>query len=340
MARESLISKLKGKLIVGIVIGALVYLVLVIYSGWSDLTGALARFPWALFPVLLLLSFANYLFRFRKWDYYLRKLQIEVPKTDSLIVFLSGLIMTISPGKIGELLKTVILKQIKGTPISKSAPIVLAERLTDFIALVIISTAGLARFAVGDYILIVVVVVVLLVGFVVVISHRGLSMFLLGLLEGMPVIGKFAHKFHEAYDSMYVLVGSRPLAVATFWSLLAWMCECTGFFIVLRAFGAPAPLLTASFIYAIGTIVGAVSPGGLGFTEGSMVGLLQTTAVMGAATLDSATASAATMIIRIATLWFAVFVGAIVLLGFQKRFAGAGELLEEELEERKTHSGE
>ena len=90
-------------------------------------------------------------------------------------------------------------------------------------------------------------------------------------------------------------------------------------------------LLAACFIYALGTIVGVVSPGGLGVTEGSMLGMLQSSTIMGAARLAKGSAAAATLIIRIATLWFAVLVGAVVLLLFQGRFGDAARELDEEL---------
>lgn len=332
-AGRSLFARLRGKLIVGVCLGALVYLVMVVVSGLDEIRDSLAAFPWIWFPLLLVLAFANYIFRFFKWDYYLRRLDIDVGRTDSLVVFLSGLVMTISPGKIGELLKALFLKQLKGTPISKSAPIVVAERLTDFVALSIISLAGLTVFALGNYLVVMAVVVALLVGFVALVSHRGLSLAMLGLLERLPLVGRLGQRLRIAYDSIHALVRFVPLCVATFWSLVAWMCECLGFWIVLYAFGFDVPVLTASFIYALGTIVGAVSPGGLGVTEGSMVGLLQTRAVMNDAVPTMAEASAATMIIRIATLWFAVFVGAVVLLAFQGRFSDVSEMLDENPED-------
>jgi len=122
---------------------------------------------------------------------------------------------------------------------------------------------------------------------------------MISIIEKLPVVGKAGPKVREAYDSIHLLVKLKPLAIATFWSLAAWMCECLGFWIVLNTFGVKAPLLTASFIYALGTIIGAVSPGGLGLMEATMIGLLSAKAVMGAAVIaDGALASAATMIIR------------------------------------------
>jgi uncharacterized protein (TIRG00374 family) len=109
---------------------------------------------------------------------------------------------------------------------------------------------------------------------------------------------------------------------------VAWLCECLGFWLTLKAFAPDPQALAACFIYALGTIVGVASPGGLGLTEGSMVGMLQTGAIMGANKLGPATATAATLIIRMATLWFAVLVGAVVLLFFQGRFRGVAEEIE------------
>ena len=332
MAQNTLLARLKGKLIVGIAIGGLVYLLVVVYSGWTELSAALASFPWLLFPLLLLLAFANYVFRFFKWDFYLRTLAIDLPKKDSFIIFLSGLIMTISPGKIGELLKTVLLKQANRTPISVSAPIVVAERLTDFVALVVISLAGLALFTVETAsVLVLVAVVVVLALFVGLVSNRRASLWMIGLIEHRRMFAKVGHRLHDAYESIYRLVRPGPLTVATIWSTLAWFCECLGFWITISAFTDDPNLMAASFIYALGTIVGVVSPGGLGVTEGSMLGMLQTKALMGAARLGKADAGAATLIIRIATLWFAVFVGAVVLILFQGRFGDAAEELDAEL---------
>lgn len=333
MAQQSILSKLRGKLIFGVALGAVVYLAIIIYSDWEKVRTALFAFPWRWFPVIIGLTFANYMFRFLKWDYYLGRLNIGVPKSDSMIIFLSGLVGTITPGKVGELLKALLLKKVNGTPMAKSAPVVVAERLTDFVALVIISLAGITVLAVGDDIWVLVVVIAVLGSFIGVVSHKGLSLWIIGLTGKLPVIGKVEHNIREMYQSTYLILKLVPLSVATFWSVCAWMCECFGFWIVLNALNVPPQLLAASFIYAFGTIVGVVSPGGLGVMDVSMVGMLQLPAFMGENVADDGIAAAGTMIIRIATLWFAVFVGIVVLLIFQKRFEGVSEMLDKAPEE-------
>ena len=98
----------------------------------------------------------------------------------------------------------------------------------------------------------------------------------------------------------------------------AWLCECVGFALIVNAFpGAHVALGLAMVIYAGTTIAGALSflPGGLGVTEGAMVVWL----VRGATRLDHSAAVDATLLTRLATLWFAVGLGLICLAVARQR---------------------
>ena len=106
-------------------------LALGVYADFGDLVDALEQFRWELFPLALALTFLNYLIRWLRWEVYLGHLEIRVPRGRSFGIFLAGLTMTISPAKVGELLKSGLLRRSFGTPIRRSAPIVLAERVTD-----------------------------------------------------------------------------------------------------------------------------------------------------------------------------------------------------------------
>ena len=79
-------------------------------------------------------------------------------------------------------------------------------------------------------------------------------------------------------------------------------------------------------IYAATTIAGALSflPGGLGVTEGAMTLLL----VRSAAQIDQATALDATLLTRLATLWFAVALGLGFLAVARARIARRSRALE------------
>ena len=93
-----------------------------IYADYEKVIGSFKNFDWLLLPILLLLSLGNYFSRFFKWEYYLKIIDVKLHKLDSLAIFMSGLIMSVTPGKMGELLKSYLIKQVNGTSISKTAP--------------------------------------------------------------------------------------------------------------------------------------------------------------------------------------------------------------------------
>src|SRR5262245_16288056 len=99
-------------------------------------------------PAILGFTALNYLLRWLKWDYYLRRMSMGqgVSYTDSGLLFTSGMVMAVTPGKVGEVLKSYLLKRLNGTAISASAPIVLAERITDGLAMLLLMGFGLTLY--------------------------------------------------------------------------------------------------------------------------------------------------------------------------------------------------
>jgi uncharacterized protein (TIRG00374 family) len=286
------------------------------YADFDKLLGAMGEFNWFYFPLILALSFLNYVSRFYKWEYYLKILKIQVAPLLSFKIFLSAFVMSVTPGKMGEVLKCYMLREETGTPISKSAPIIIAERITDFISIIIICICGAYVFDYGRAIII--GVGIFFIAVTVILSFQKLSLAIINSLERIKFISKHVHIIHIAYDSIYQLVKFKPLVIAVLMSLVAWGFECWGFYIVLKVFSATSSiqtsLLTASFIYCFSTLVGAIAmlPGGLGATEATLTGLLIIL------NIPKDISAASTIIIRVATLWFAVVVGIIAIYFYNK----------------------
>jgi uncharacterized protein (TIRG00374 family) len=281
-----------------------------------------ATFPWQVLPVILGLTVFNYLLRFAKWHYYLGVVGIRgVPIGESAMIFTAGLSMTLTPGKIGEFLKSYLLQQQRGTPIATSAPIIVAERLTDGVALLILASGGLIGFGVGWQMLLPIFGAILLV--LVVSKHRGLTRRMLDVAERLPFLAKRLPHLEAALNSAYQLFGWRALVIAVWIGVISWGGEAAGFYVVLTALGLPPSATLAiqsAFILAASSLVGAASllPGGLAAAEGTLAGLLLLLGV----TDDPAVAAAATLIIRFATLWFGVVVGLVGLAIVASRLRG------------------
>ena len=311
-------SKYKKKILTSVALGALVFLAFSIYADFDNLLKAFREFNWLYFPLILLLTYGNFIIRFCKWEYYRKLLNIELKTKVSFMIFMSTFVMSVTPGKMGELLKSYLVREENGTPVSKSAPIIIAERLTDFISVVLLCIAGAFVFNYGKEI--VLGVGIFFISCVILISSRKLSLKIISVIEKLKIFHKVGEKFHEAYESIYTLVKIRPLIIAVSMSAVAWFLECLGLYIILRVYSSfthiDVSIMSAVFIYGFSTIIGSIAmlPGGLGLTEASLIGLM----VFLKIPKDVSVAS--TFIIRIATLWFSVVVG-IVSVYFYQRYS-------------------
>ena len=61
--------------------------------------------------------------------------------------------MAISPGKLGEVLKAVLVRGLVGTHVSRTASVVMAERLTDVAGLVVLGALGVTALPRGPALL-------------------------------------------------------------------------------------------------------------------------------------------------------------------------------------------
>jgi len=292
------------------ILGVVVYATFALYRGMHEIGESLSKFTWSAFGLACALAFGNYLTRFLKWEYYLARLEIRgIPKLDSLLTFFSGLVLTVTPGKVGEVFKSLVLYQTHDVAVARTAPIVLAERLTDVLGIVILIVAGSAGFSGGLVWAGVGSLLVLLV--LVAISSDTVFESLVRLVERGPErIRRLAPKVREAWASLRTMTTPRALVVPTMLSIVAWFLECLALWVILRGFGERTPILVACFFYATATLAGALIPvpGGLGVTEGTLEEQLRHFG-----NVSQFTSTSAMILVRFATLWFAVLVGFVAL---------------------------
>ena len=100
--------------ILGRLAGALFYVAFACYSGLPKVLASLRVFAWSTALYAVGLAAFNYFLRYLKWELYLRRLGIRVPFVDSITIFLSGFSLTVTPGKVGEVLKSYLLRESHG----------------------------------------------------------------------------------------------------------------------------------------------------------------------------------------------------------------------------------
>lgn len=288
---------------------------LILVADAREMAGRLRDFDLRLLVPVLGLSLVNYALRFARWEVYLKALGVKLDRVRSLAVFLVGFLLSVTPGKAGELGKGWLVRELGGGPALRVVPAVLAERVTDLLGVLVLLALGALPFPGGRWIaalgLAAVAVAILLLTW-----QRGADL-LFRLLARLPVVGPRVHLLTEVYGRLRELLSPGLLTMALAISVVAWGAEGVGFFLVVREFAPQAGLLPAVFNYTASTFLGSLSmlPGGLLAAEGSM------TALLDAQGLDTATAASVTLITRAATLWFAVGLGLLALPYVVRRLA-------------------
>jgi len=304
------------KVVLGVAAGIAVYVGFSIWANARDVGAALAQFDWTAALFGLALAAGNYAVRWVRWEYYLRRLGIRIDTRDSVLVFLAGFALTVTPGKLGEAVKALLLRQSHGISATRTAPIVVAERVTDLTALLVLALAGAFTLKVDRGFLGAGAIAVALA--LVLIGSERLGDRLLDLLARVGPLERFIPKLRASHRTAAQLLRPAPLLMSTALSVAAWFLECLAFWMVVRGLpGARLALPTATFIYSAMTVAGALSflPGGLGVTEAGMLALLGTFA----SGVGRGGAAAATFVTRACTLWFAVAIGLAALMIYSRR---------------------
>jgi glycosyltransferase 2 family protein len=301
------VERLGRRLLIPLILGALVVVGLALAANPRDLLRSLRGFdPWLLVPVLSL-SLVNYALRFLRWEIYLARLEIRLPRLRSLSVFLVGFLLSVTPGKAGELGKAWLVRELGGGPALRVVPAVLAERVTDLLGVLLLLAVGALPFPGGRWI--VTAGLAGVAGIAAVLLWQRLADLLFSLLRRLPLLGSRVPHLSELYQNLRSLLSPGLLLLALAVSVVAWGAEGVGFFLVVREYAPDAGLLLSIFNYTGSTSLGALSmlPGGLGAAEGALAALLHGQG------LDTADAGSVTLLIRGATLWFAVLLGLVAL---------------------------
>ena len=303
-------SRASRRILLVIVAGVAIFAGFSIQADVSALSDRLAGFGWWAFAAACALALCNYGIRFLRWSLYLASRDIAVPWRISALTFLSGFALSITPGKLGELIKSYLLRACADVPMTRSAPIIVAERVTDLLALLVLGLLGVAFYGVARSMVIAGAAVI--AGGLLILAWPRAAHWLIDQLGRIGLLARLAAKLHLFYDGLAVLVRPRPLTWATGLGVVAWLAECVGFALIISAFpGTDVPVGLATLIYAATTVAGALSflPGGLLVTEATMTLLL----VQSSRGVDQPTAVGATILTRLATLWLAVLLGLLAL---------------------------
>ena len=279
---------------------------LVSATGWQETWDELRKLSIWQISVLLALSMINYLVRGVRWHFLASRLGINLPLRHSLLHFIGGFAMTITPARVGEFVRLRWITRMTGWNIERATPLPLADRAFDMAAMGLV--LGVAVLMSGQGSMSAAPVAITAIAAAIIVTRPKLLTKLVEIFYS--TLGRWHRPFarlRQAARSMGRFSDIRTTGPALILSTIGWMAEGFALYLLLHWMGAEVSIATATFIFLFSTLAGGLTgaPGGLGGAEATMMVLL----ALNGAPLH--VALAATTVIRITTLWFAIAVGAL-----------------------------
>ena len=300
--------KIINKLIIIVIAVVGLYATFLIASDINTISDKLSSFKIEFLPIIISLVTSGWFVMFTRWHLLLINSKIFIPKKSSFIIYLSGIALSIIPGRIGELIKSQLLKTKYGVPRSKTVPIIILEQLYTLIGLVIISFFGIWFFELGAYVL-GFFSAVLIFAFIL-ISSRTMFNKLISVLEKRKFTSKFVEPLSSSYDTIKKTLRGPIVFYASALTVVFWLLEAITVYFVLLSFGIDyIEFLMVIPTYTTSLMLGFLSfiPMGLGVVEGSLASFFSLQGI------EVSLSLALVVVIRLFTRWYGVAVGFVAL---------------------------
>jgi glycosyltransferase 2 family protein len=280
---------------------------------------AIETLGWGGCGLVLGLSVLNYLVRFQRWQMFLKRLGHSLPTLQHLLCYLSGFAFTVSPAKAGEAVRSVYLRD-HGVSYTQSIAALFVERLQDLLAMTLLAVLMVAGWP--AYRPLIAGALLLIAALILAASFPSLPALLGRLTANLrkPRLLSASKTLINLLNASRQLLQPRPLLIGTAVGVLSWGGEGFGYYLICQGLHVPVAALVAIGIYALAVLAGSAAvilPSGIGGMEVVMTTLL----VSQGASLP--TSIIATLLCRVATLWFAVIIGigATLIIEFNTRQA-------------------
>ena len=300
--------KIGNKILIVVIAVIGLYAAFLIASDINTISSKISDFKIEIIPVILLLVTSGWFVLFFRWHLLLRNAKISIPVKDSFLIFTSGFALTIIPGKVGELVKSQLLKTKFGIARSKTVPIVILEQFYTAIGIVTLAYFGIWYFELGTYVLGFFVAALVFV-FVLLSSRKAFNK-IASLLEKRRFTSKFVEPLSSSYDAIKNGIKGPITLYASGLSILFWLMEAISIYFILLAFGVETiGFLTIISTYTTSIMLGILSflPLGLGVVEGTLTSFFTMHGI------DVSLALTIVIIIRLFTRWYGVSFGFIAL---------------------------
>ena len=300
--------KFKKSLLIGILGIIVIYAIILIAFDINIISEKIGDFDPQYLPIIIPLIPLTWGVLFLRWNLLLKNSDIDIPLKDNFMIFISGFALGVTPGKVGELIKSQLLKNKFNIPRTKTAPLVIVERFYDFFAIAIISLFGILVFEYSIYIFGILIIGISI--FLIVTSSEKIFLKFLNKIEKIKFLKNFSNELPKSFDVIQKSTRGKILPLSITLSVVFWFLDSIIAYLTLLSFGIDIiDYFVLMSIYTSSIILGVISflPLGIGVVEGSLVGFLSLNGI------EFHLATAIVVFIRFFTRWIGVMAGFIGL---------------------------
>ena len=281
------------------------YIGIIAYSDFNEFSINISKFQFEYLPIILGLTFGAMLVKGLRQQLLLKKCGIIIPLKDSLLLYLAGLSMIVTPGGSGELIKSYYLKKKFSHNIEKSFPIVFVERFFDLVALITIISVTLIFIKNFEVALIIVLVLSILILAYIAVRSKTFFEKMIKIIERIPKVNKFSENLRNSYDTFYLLTSKKSTGQNWIISVIAWSFDVVAVYLVFTAFQVNLDIIFTTFVMFSSLLFGVLTllPAGIGLTEISVIGFLTNEGI------SLSLATSIMVMIRLVTIWYATIIG-------------------------------
>lgn len=292
-----------------IIIGTIcLYATFLVFSDVKKLEEHSINFNLSYTPIILFLVTLSWVPLYVRWKILLRNVGVKISPKDDILVYVSGFALSVTPGKIGELIRTQLLKERCDVPRTKTTPLIFVEKFYDLAGAMLTSLIGIWFFKESGFIII--GGLALLVVLYVLISSNKAYDKSLSWFAKFKFTAKFIDPLKASSETLKTSTRGKIAIFAILLSVAYWLVTSLAVYFVLLALDVSIlSYLTAISTYTSSLFLGAISfiPGGLGVAEGSLATLLNLQGI------EISLGIVLAVIIRLFTLWYSVGLGLIAL---------------------------
>jgi len=294
---------------VGFIASFIVFFAIAVVGGLANVIKTIENANVYLYLLAFGSVLAGYLLRFVKWLYYTTKLNLKIPLRKNFIVYMSQYSMNITPGKLGRVLVAYTLSRITNIKASSILPIVTIDIFTDFLGVGILAFFTALYF--GQFIILVAIIDAVLMLPYLFILNDWFYKFIKRVFKKRHFIETFTLYGDEYFASQSSLNKPKTYIVSLLVTVPAAFLNAMALYFALLSIKISPHVLGSAFIESSSNLFGMITgiPGNIGVTDGSLVALLGTIFKT-----SIATSSALTIMTRLATLWFGIGIGGILLI--------------------------